>query len=282
MVTAVRNGARYVEDTICSILRQGYPNLEYFVIDGASTDGTQAIIRRYERELAGWISEPDKGVYDALNKGFARSTGEIMGWLNASDMLQTNGLFVVGSVFAGLPEVQWITGRPTGFNSEGMTIEVEPRMRRWSRYAFLAGDNKYIQQESTFWRRTLWDRAGGYVDAAFRAEGDFDLWVRYFRHARHYSVDALIGGYRSHEGALSFGDISRYHRVCDEIIERELDSLSWGKAMKLFRRLDRTARKIPVLQTLWLAAAGDLLSCLREHNGSFVIEYRTDRWVIRP
>jgi len=112
MVTAVRNGARYVEDTICSILNQGYPNLEYFVVDGASTDGTQAIIRRYERELAGWISEPDKGVYDALNKGFAMSTGEIMGWLNASDMLHTKGLFVVGSVFADLQEVEWITGRP--------------------------------------------------------------------------------------------------------------------------------------------------------------------------
>ena len=78
LVTAVFNGARYIEDTIRSILSQEYPNLEYFIVDGGSTDGTVDIIRKYENHLAGWISEPDRGVYDALNKGFARSTGEIM------------------------------------------------------------------------------------------------------------------------------------------------------------------------------------------------------------
>src|SRR5260370_39426157 len=85
LVTAVRNGAKYLEDTIRSIVNQGYPNLEYIVVDGVSTDGTIDIIRKYESHLAWWVSQPDEGVYDALNTGFARSTGEIMGWLKAGD-----------------------------------------------------------------------------------------------------------------------------------------------------------------------------------------------------
>jgi glycosyltransferase involved in cell wall biosynthesis len=174
IVTAVYNGEEYLEAAIRSILNQGYPNLEYFIVDGGSTDGTLRIIRKYETQITGWISEPDKGIYDALNKGFARATGEVMGWLNASDQLHINGLFVVGSVFGALANVEWITGRPTKFRVDGMTIAVMD-LPRWSRYRFLAGANRYIQQESTFWRRSLWERTGSHVDASLRAEGDFEL-----------------------------------------------------------------------------------------------------------
>ena len=98
-------------------------------------------------------------MYDAINKGFARSSGEIMGWISATDQLQIGALSVVGSVFSDLPSVEWITGRPTGYNEAGMTVTVLP-LPRWSRYRFLAGANRYIQQESTYWRRSLWERAG--------------------------------------------------------------------------------------------------------------------------
>src|SRR5260370_28849223 len=94
MVTAVRNGAHYIEDTIRSVISQGYPNLEYIVVDGVSTDSTLDIVRTYEKYIAWCVSQPDKGVYDALNTGFARSTGEIMGCLNASDQLHIKSLFV--------------------------------------------------------------------------------------------------------------------------------------------------------------------------------------------
>src|ERR1700730_6731381 len=86
-------------------------------------------------------------LYDALNTGSSRSTGTIMRWLTASDVLHASGLFVVGCVFTSLPLVDWLTGRP------------------WSRYRFLAGANKYIQQESTFWHRSLWEKAGGELNA---------------------------------------------------------------------------------------------------------------------
>jgi len=224
VVTAVYNGEEYLEATIRSVVNQGYPNLEYVVVDDGSTDGTLEIIRKYEREVSSWFSQTNQGLYAALNAGFARSTGEIMGWLNASDLLQVNGLFTVGSIFGVLGDVEWITGRPTKISATGMTIDVLP-IPRWSRGRFLAGANKYIQQESTFWRRSLWERAGGRLSTEYRAEGDFELWVRFFRHARLHSVNALIGGYRLHDHALSASNMERYNRNCDEIAAREVESL---------------------------------------------------------
>src|SRR5215813_5125108 len=206
IVTAVYNGERYLDSTIRSVLEQGYPQLEYIVVNDGSTDGTAEIIRAHQGRLAKVIEQPNRGLYAALNAGFAQSSGEVMGWLNASDLLHVNGLSVVGSIFRSFQDVEWITGRATKFNEQGMTVEIkEPP--HWTRLRFLAGANRYIQQESTFWRRSLWERAGGYVNEAYRAEGDFELWVRFFRHARLYPVDALIGGYRFHEDALSWSNI---------------------------------------------------------------------------
>jgi glycosyltransferase involved in cell wall biosynthesis len=279
LVTAVYNGAHYLEATIRSIVNQGYPNLEYFIVDGGSTDGTVDIIRKYEAQITAWISEPDKGMYDALNKGFVRATGEVMGWLNASDILHAGGLFVVGGIFATLTEVEWITGRPTRFGTDGALIETM-NLARWSRLRFLAGANRYIQQESTFWRKTLWERAGGRVDATLRAEGDFELWVRFFRHAKLYSVDALIGGYRLHPEALSSSDLERYHRTCDRIVEREVESLRSHKAMKLFRWMNRMARSIPKVRGLWYRLVTKSLYKMPGPDRAPVIGYDAERgWV---
>src|SRR5882724_7670572 len=173
LVTPVLNSGKYIEQTIRSVLAQNYPNLEYFIADGGSTDGTIEVIRKYEKQISGWVSEPDKGMYDALNKAFARTGGEVMGWISATDVIRPGGLSVVGGVFRDLPEVEWLTGRPTCINEEGLTSEINP-VPRWSRLRFLAGFNRYIQQESTFWRRRLWDEAGGYVDASRRMASDFE------------------------------------------------------------------------------------------------------------
>src|SRR5215469_3326248 len=178
LITPVFNSAKYIEQTFHSVFAQNYPNLEYFVVDGGSTDGTLDIIRKYEAQITAWISEPDKGMYDALNKGFARTTGEIMGWISATDLLRPGGLLVVGAVFRDLPGVEWISGRPSWFKEDGTLIGDAPPPRM-SRYRFLAGANRYLQQESTYWRRSLWERAGGRVDSSRRNAADFDLWVRF-------------------------------------------------------------------------------------------------------
>lgn len=279
IVTAVRNGEKFIEQTMRSVLGQNYPSLEYVVVDGGSTDGTREIVRKYEGQLTAWISEPDQGMYDALNKGFARTTGEVMGWLNAGDLLHVNGLMVVGGVFGALPQVEWLTGRPTKFGEGGETIEVMD-LPRWSRWRFLAGANKYIQQESTFWRRSLWERAGGNVDARLRAEGDFELWVRFFRHAKLYSVDALIGGYRLHGQGLGSGDLPRYDRTCEEIASQELRATSGATGTKLFARATRMLKKVPKVRGAWNRVAVRALYRWAGLDWAPVIRYDVERgWV---
>jgi glycosyltransferase involved in cell wall biosynthesis len=279
LVTPVFNSGKYVEQTIRSVLAQEYPNLDYFIVDGGSTDNTLDVIHKYENLISGWISEPDKGMYDALNKGFARTSGEVMGWISATDMLHVGGLSVVGSVFRDLPQIEWITGRPTLFNEEGMTVGFEG-LPRWSRYRFLAGANRYIQQESTFWRRSQWERAGSRVDSSRRNAADFELWVRFFRHTRLYPVDALIGGYRVHGDSLGLQDMEACHRIHDEFIEEELRNASWGRSLRLFRQLTRAVKPIPKVRGLWQRLAINSLYRLPGPDWAPVIRYHDKKWVI--
>ena len=252
MVTAVYNGEIHLEETISSILEQGYPNLEYIIIDDGSTDRTSEIIKKYERHIAWWTSQPNQGLYASLNTGFSRSTGEILGWLNDSDMLRPGGLAVVGGVFRDLPQVEWITGRPTHFNEDGETISAFP-VPRWTRIRFLAGFNRYIQQESTFWRRSLWERAGGYVDASGRYGhvADFELWVRFFRLAQLYPVDALIGGFRMDRSSRGLKNLELCHQIHNRILDEELQRLSYGVLLRAFRRFNASIKKVPVVRFAW-------------------------------
>ena len=251
LVTPVRNSGKYLEATIRSVLAQDYPNLDYFIVDGGSTDNSVEIIRKYEDRISGWISEPDEGMYDAINKGFARTSGEIMGWISATDMLHTGGLKVVGSVFRDLPEVEWITGLPSEFNDNGMITRVTDDPPYWVRFRFLAGLNRYIMQEATYWRRSLWEKAGGYVDASRRYSSDFELWVRFFRHAKLYPVFGLIGGYRNHPDALGLQELELCHRIQDEIIEKELKIAPDGKKLQWLRLWSKRMRRFAGLRYLW-------------------------------
>ena len=290
LVTPVRNAAAYIEQTICSVLSQSYPNLEYFIVDGGSTDGTVEIIQKYEKEIAAWVSEPDRGMYDALNKGFAQSTGEVMGWISATDMLHVGGLKVAASVFRDLPSVEWITGYSTLFTEEGMTVflggchdlALAEGLPRWSRYRFLAGANHSIQQESTFWRRSLWEKAGGRVDDSRRIASDFELWVRFFRHAQLYSVEALIGGYREHGDSIGLAELEACFRVHDEVIEKELDSLPRGRWIRAFRAVDRRIMKIRKVRYIWRKVVRRALYELPGPDWPPMIKFfgRNKKWVL--
>jgi glycosyltransferase involved in cell wall biosynthesis len=280
LVTPVFNSAKYIEQTIRSVLGQGYPNLEYFIVDGGSTDGTLDIIRKYEDQISGWSSEPDKGMYDALNKGFAKTKGEVMGWISATDQLHTSGLAVVGSIFREFADVEWITGRPTGFNEEGMTTAVLD-LPRWSRWRFLAGANRYIQQESTFWRRSLWEKAGSRVDDSRRYASDFELWVRFFQHAKLYSADVLIGGFRAHGDSLGLQDMELCHRIQDEVIEEELKSAPWGKSLKFFRRVSGIMGRIPKVRGLWQRTVMKGLYRMPGPDWPPVIRHENNRWIAK-
>jgi glycosyltransferase involved in cell wall biosynthesis len=155
------NLAGYLEDALRSIVDQNYPNLELIVVDGGSSDGSQAVIERFADKIHWWVSEPDKGQYDAVQKGFSHSTGEIMYWLNSDDMLQRRALFVVAEVFQTFPEVEWLTGIASEYHPDGHIVQrITLPWSRWSRLRYLTYDFQFIQQESTFWRRSLWEKAG--------------------------------------------------------------------------------------------------------------------------
>ncbi|HEV2197128.1 MAG TPA: glycosyltransferase family 2 protein [Candidatus Acidoferrum sp.] len=282
LVTAVYNGEAHLEATIQSVLQQRYPDLEYILVNDGSTDGTRDVITRYEQHIASVIDQTNQGLYAALNAGFARSTGEIMGWLNSGDLLHTNGLFVVGSVFSSFQHVEWITGRPTVFDSRGMPIQIQ-ELPRWSRYRFLAGANRHIQQESTYWRKNLWERAGNALSVTYRAEGDFEQWIRFFRHTRLYSVNALIGGYRMHENSLSHTNINQYNERCDEIVESELESIRGGKWIRLFRSIGARATRVPKARWAWRQFMVATLYRWPGPDWAPSIEYHVDegRWILR-
>lgn len=202
-------------------MEQGYPHLEYGVMDGASTDRSVAVIREYENRLSWWVSEKDSGQYDAINKGFARTSGEVMGWLNSDDLHTPWTLSVVGEIFAAFPEVEWLTTTfPLRWDAQGRAVSCADR-RGFSRAAIRAGDTFTgekgcvigpIQQESTFWRRSLWEKVGGSLDISLDAAADFDLWMRFAQHAEPVAVTTPLGGFRRHGAQKTSVALDKYQQ----------------------------------------------------------------------
>jgi glycosyltransferase involved in cell wall biosynthesis len=199
IVTPSFNQAQFLEATMLSVLGQHHDGLEYVVVDGGSTDGSVEVIRRHESGLAWWVSEPDGGYADAVNKGFARTRGEVMGWINSSDLYLPWTLEVVAEVFASRPEVEWITGAPCMAGNDGLLRSTGSS--NVNRHDLLSGKCASIQQESTFWRRSLWEAVGG-LDGSFRCAADFDLWTRFFANAELFSVACALAAFRVHGDRL--------------------------------------------------------------------------------
>lgn len=224
LVTPNYNCVDFIAQTINSVLRQNYPNLQYIVVDGASTDGSQKLIEAREAELHGYVTEPDNGHSDAINKGFGLTDGEIMGWINSDDILLPGSLATIARIFSENPEIDWITGRPATIDEHSKNFQLHG-MRKFSRAGFMAGNYRWVQQESTFWRRSLWVKAGGELDSSVKYACDLDLWVRFFRHAELYTVDIPFGAFRQRPGQRSIEFNDHYEREVDSIITAERNAL---------------------------------------------------------
>ena len=221
LVTPSFRQAAFIERTILSVLEQSYPSLEYFVQDGGSQDGTRAILERYADRLAGWDSRPDNGQAAAINAGFARTKGEIMGWINSDDVLLPGALACVGDFFQRHPEVDVVYGHR-------MLIDEDDR--QIGRWVMPAHDDAvlswadFVPQETLFWRRRIWDEAGGRVDESFRFALDWDLLVR-FREAgaRFVRLPRFLGGFRIHSQQKTSASITEIgFQEMDRIRERVL------------------------------------------------------------
>lgn len=223
IVTPSFNQQPFLEECIDSILSQNYPNLEYIIMDGGSTDGSVDIIRKHEQHLAYWQSMADDGQYAAINAGFLRSTGSIMTWLNSDDRMHTHALLIVASVFQARPDVRWLMGRPNGFDEHTTRLWVFENLPEWSRGKYLMKQykNPYIQQEGTFWRRELWVQAGGMLRCDLKLAGDLELWTRFFRYDQLYTVDALLAGFRNHPGQKTKSLLAEYNAEAEEILDAE-------------------------------------------------------------
>ncbi len=241
IVTPVYNQVKYLEYTIQSILSQNYPNLEYIIIDGGSTDGTVDIIRKYESQLAYWVSEPDNGMYDAIQKGFNHSTGEIMAWLNSDDMYHKGALFTIAEIFSTMPEVEWLEGANCFWDNHpcgGRTVSVHHN-RKISKFEYLMGDYKWIQQESTVWRRSLWEKTNG-INTELRYASDFALWLSFFRHAKLYRTEALIGGFRKwSSNQLSIKMFDKYEKECNITLRNETVPLEDLNIIQRYKRIQK-------------------------------------------
>lgn len=237
VITPSYNQGKYLDHTILSVLNQNYPNLEYIIIDGGSTDDSVEIIKKYQNRLSYWVSEPDDGMYYALQKGFARTTGEIMGWINSDDMLHSKSLFSIAEILT-IEGVNWIQGMPTLYDESGRTVRANSE-DRWSRLRFFMNDHAYIQQESTFWRRDLWEKSGGYMSTQYKLAGDFDLWNRFFNYDQLFTPQCLIGGYRLRTGGQLTNDYSKYTREADDILKESLAGSSLKSKIERVKKLER-------------------------------------------
>ncbi len=241
IVTPCLNMVDYIEETILSVLSQNYPNLEYIIMDGGSTDGSIEIIKKYEARLFHWESETDHGMYHAIQKGFSRSSGEIMGWINSDDILHGKSLFVIAKCFTS-SDVNWLQGLNTVINKDGWVIATRKPFNT-SKLNFLCldylandtlRDFGTIQQESTFWRRTLWERVGG-LNLDFKYAGDFALWMSFFRHEKLFLIDSLLGAFRVRKDQISSKQIVEYIRESLMCINDELNNLPSSELNRINR-----------------------------------------------
>ncbi|MDZ4769931.1 MAG: glycosyltransferase family 2 protein [Chloroflexota bacterium] len=243
LVTPSFNQAAYLGRTLNSVIGQGYPHLEYVVMDGASTDGSVALIEAAAHALHAWESQPDGGQADAINRGFACTSGEIMGWLNSDDVLLPDCLHTIGDIFAQFPQIMWITGLGLTIDAADRVIQTRTPFGYFKpliRHGWYHGRGLgFVRQEGTFWRRALWEQAGGYVDEPRHMSMDYDLWRRFAVYADLVTVEQPLAAYRVHD-LQKTADLSRYYAEIGTRLP------SWTRAITLPMRAVLTPLVFPL------------------------------------
>lgn len=200
IVTPSFNQAAFLEETIQSVLSQDYPRLEYLIVDGGSTDGSLEILQRYADRLAWWVSEPDRGQTDAINKGFARARGEVLAWLNSDDTYLPHAVSQAVAALERNPDVGLVYGDANLIDEESQIIGKFPA--RQTDYRRLRQGFVHIPQQTAFFRADLWTQVGP-LDASFFFAMDYDLWVRLARISRLVYLPETWANFRLHSSGKS-------------------------------------------------------------------------------
>lgn len=201
IVTPSFNQAKYIRATIDSVLSQGYPRLEYFVIDGGSTDGTVDILKSYGDKIT-WVSEQDRGQTDAINKGLRRSHGEILAYLNSDDVYMPGALQRVGEHYAST-HADWITGDCIVIDELGLPSRGGWLVRGYKRLLMalysprtLRIADSMLPQPSTFWSRRAYEKIGEF-NVDYHYVMDYDYWLRLARFYRPHDLRVVLSGFRA-------------------------------------------------------------------------------------
>ncbi len=241
IVTPSYNQAQFIEATIQSVLTQDYQPIEYIVMDGGSNDGTLDILRKYEDRLT-WVSERDKGQGDAINKGFRRANGAILGWLNSDDVFAAGAIRTVAEYFDQHPNASLVYGDAMAITLEGEPAGMRTHIRPCT-FETLRDVGDFIVQPATFWRADLWKTIGE-LDTRWQYVLDYEYWIRAAQHYDLHYIPHLLAKERIYAAAKTFrGGIERIMEL-DEMPRRFDGSgvasgfRSEGSALFLFRAFD--------------------------------------------
>lgn len=242
VVMPTYNHREFIERSILSVLNQNYPNLEFIIVDGGSADGSADIIRKYERYLAYWISEPDRGQSDALNKGFARATGDIYGWLNSDDLYLPSALECAVEAFRADPEVMVVFSDWWEIDSEDEVTSIN--------YAFdfslghLIHEGFHLNSQAMFWRREAHQRFGEF-DVRLHRTMDYDLILRIGQaegQAAFKRIPQPLACFRRHAEQKTRGfnrAVYDEHRLIASKNDVDVKYSLLGKAIRLIYRFRR-------------------------------------------
>ena len=202
IVTPSFNQGKYIEETIRSVIMQGYPNLEYIIVDGGSTDNTLEIIKKYERDITWWVSEKDNGQTHAINKGFEKATGEILAYLNSDDIYMPYTLRLVAELFSTFG-VQWLTGHRSHLVDGTVIAPLPSATVKYNSFLYSKGFHVpwvlgWNQQPSTFWSARIFNEAGRKFREEMQCSFDVDMWIRFSAREELVYVRSVLTMMRQH------------------------------------------------------------------------------------